>query len=119
MIHEPKQSQVAEAIFVKHGSSTAGETFAAIQFAFNIVYVIESILKIMTLSWNEYFGHVANKFDFFVSWVLFLISFSAKPHQADGDASHPSHKILVYRCPRSGFIKGIEKEFACRNFTRI
>jgi hypothetical protein len=88
---------VAESLIVKHHhSSGVGRMFATIQFVFNIVYVVESILKVLSLSWQEYWGHMTNKFDFVVSWVLFFTSFQAKPHAQD-TAGVESNAILVYR----------------------
>mmetsp|Transcript_99541 Transcript_99541/g.172793 ORF Transcript_99541/g.172793 Transcript_99541/m.172793 type:complete len:948 (+) Transcript_99541:27-2870(+) len=46
--------------------------FPYIEFFFSVIYMVEVVMKLLVESFQYYWSKMSNRFDFFVSWVLFL-----------------------------------------------
>lgn len=48
--------------------------FSILECAFSAVYIVEMVLKILTLGFDAYWRDLGNRFDFWVTWLLLIAS---------------------------------------------
>lgn len=69
---------VANALFIivqsvyDFGNTPEPDVFPYIEFFFSVIYMVEVVLKLLVTSFQHYWHLTSNRFDFFVSWVLFV-----------------------------------------------
>jgi len=45
-----------------------------IEFGFSMIYVVEMLLKLLFNGWGKYWHNYRNRYDFVITWVLFVVS---------------------------------------------
>ena len=54
-------------------SGFSDSDWSLIEFGFSMVYVVDFSCRMLVLSWPEYWSDAGNKFDFVVTWTLFVV----------------------------------------------
>jgi len=52
---------------------------------FSMIYVVDVLLRLMVMSFSRYWAHGDNRFDFIVSWVLFLAGMNSLRAEQNSD----------------------------------
>eukprot|EP00928_Gymnodinium_smaydae_P090654 TRINITY_DN7441_c0_g2_i3.p1 TRINITY_DN7441_c0_g2~~TRINITY_DN7441_c0_g2_i3.p1 ORF type:complete len:616 (-),score=172.10 TRINITY_DN7441_c0_g2_i3:1522-3177(-) len=74
--------------------------FDFLETFFSVIYVVDVILRLMVMSFGEYWSHGENRFDFVVSWVLFFAGIGSLCPQVTGFNSDVVRYLNILRFVR-------------------